>query len=442
MNSFGQLLKDLRQQARLTQSELAQRLGYAGGHAVISKIENGHRTPDADFAMAAGKVLGHTDDLVQRAATDRAALLRQRADILAEPSPGAVDAMGGPPAPWTVHAPSAEEDTTDRREILVGGGLTAAVTVQSLAQRISTSDPTELDRAQIGQRIQQVAEAYISAPRAQLRAAIEHEHLGVEALLDRRLSRSVRDELAGYAGMYAYYLGALAHGTGDDGAAVAYGTLCAHHAQETGDPMLLGAAAELRSGLVPTAACAQITGQARRDPAVDPYVRPFLAAIEARAAAQLQQPDRANEALAAMEAGVWTGPLQPGPTLFDPESGHAWFGIVLAELGQGEAAEGYARQSLRLLAGHDKPYHAAGTYNMLARSYLRRRTPDPEQAADATGRALRLVEGRPGRSAITSADTTWRELNVRWGTLPAVRDLGEQVAVHRAALPAPRPALI
>ncbi len=442
MHTFGQELRRLRQGAGLTQSQLAARLGYAGGHTTISKLETGGRVPDADFALRAGRVLGGAEELLRCCTVAQAAALRQRADLLAKPSPGAVDERPEPPAPWEHDTLSTEGDTTDRRQILVGGGLTAALTVQTLADRIATADPTPLQRAQIAANVAKASAARSTAPRAQLRRQLEPEHLAVEALLDRRLSRDAREELAVYAGLYCYFLGWLAQGTHDEQAAVAYATLCAHHAAETRDPMLLGAAAELRSGIAPASVAGDIAGQAWRDPSVDPYVQPFLAAIEARAAAGLRQPDRAREALAAMEEGVWSGPEQPGPHVFDEEAGHAWMGIVLVELGQGEAAEGHARSSLRLLAGSDLPYHAAGTLNMLARACLRRRRPEPEQAADATGRALGLLDGRPSRTAIESAERTWRELTVRWGSLPAVRDLGEQVAVHRAALPAPRSALI
>jgi transcriptional regulator with XRE-family HTH domain len=439
--AFAAELRGRRKAAGLTQDELAALAHYpTSGRSIISKAENGRELPSPDFVDAVDKALAVGGVLVELRRAARAAELRGQADDLTG-SPALVDESAGTPALWSEHAAMVEEDATDRRQLIQAGGLTAAATVQALAERIATADPTPLRRAQIAADVQRASEARATAPRAQLRAQLEPEHLRVEALLDRRLSRKVREELATYAGLYAYFLGWLARGTGDDDAAVAYATLCSHHADETRDPMLLGAAAELRSSLTASVISVEIAGRAWRDPAVDPYVRPFLAAKEARAAARLRLPDRAHEALTAMESTVWTGAPQPGPLIFDEEACHAWLGIVLVELGQGEAAEGHARSSLRLLVASDAPYLAAGTLNMLARSFLRRKHPDPEQAADATEQALALLMDRPSRSGIEAADQAWRKMAARWPDLAAVHDLGEQVAEARRALSTSRPAL-
>jgi hypothetical protein len=404
-------------------TRLSKATGYS--HAHVAGAAKGRTVPseklvvELDAALAAG---GELLALWDEADRERTAHRRRTRGV-------DTGSVGGAPSPQAGLVRPEEADDTDRRQL---GGLTVAQTVSLLADRIAKADPTPLNLGQIGAAVQAASEAFASAPRAQLRARLEPEHLAVEALLDRRLSRRVRDELTVYAGLYCCFLSTLAYGTGDDAAALAYVTIGDHHAAECGEPLLAGSVAEARTDLVPAFAAADVAARARQA-ACHPYLRPFLAAKEARAAAQLGQPERARAALADMEAEIWTGPALPGPDVLDEEAAHAWTAITLTALGEGEAAEGHARSSLRLLAGGGKVFLVSGTYSALADAFLRRRRPDPEQAAAAAEAALRTG---PGRLSVDRAERTWQQLASRWGTLPAVRDLGELVTSARKALPA------
>jgi len=437
---LGAELRRLRRARGLSQDDLATAAGYSGSRAAISRVETGRGLLPDGMVAPADRVLGADGALVRLQREAWAAEQHSRVDERV-PGVGAAgagqDEPAGPPAQGT--DAGGMVDATDRRQVLqTAGSLTAAEVVAVLAQRVATADPTPLDLGNIEAAVMRAAEDYQVLPdRFELRTRLEQEHLGVEALLDRRLSMTVRDQLTVHAGRYCYYLAWLTFNIGDDRAARVYSTMARHHAAEAPDPLLVGSVAELRSGLAEFAGAhevaADIAAQARKDPAAHPYARPALAAFEARAAAQLRQPDRARAALADMEVDLWSGPLLPGPDLFGEEAAQAWLAIVLGRLGEGEAAEGHARASLTMLAATGEPFLIAGTCTALATAFLHRRRPEPEQAAAAAAQALRTG---PSRAITDKATRTWRDLNARWGDLPAVRDLGEMVAAARRALPA------
>ncbi len=432
---LGAEVRRLRERKGWSQQDLANRTGYSSSRGLLSSIENGRECPSADRAAALDDRLCADGRIKRLRAAAWAQEKIERVGLVVGPADGretAEDAGGAEDA--------AEGDTTDRREVFqVVGGLTAGAFAAELADRMATADPTPLAMAEIGADVHKIPDAFGVLPDAHLRAQLEPAWMGVERLIDTRVSPPVRNQLTIYAGQYCYYLGWLAYSTGDDEAARAYLMVARRHAAAAGVPLLTGSVAHLHSGLARLtgdyATAADIAADARQGDCHH-YVRATLAADEAAAAAWLGQPERARAALADMEAQVWAGAVLPGPEVFDEEAAHAWLAIVLATLREGEAAEGHANSSLDLLRGREKGYLVGGTYNALARAFLRRRRPEPEQAASACAAALHIVDGQPERVVVESAGRTWRELTGRWGTLPAVQDLGEQVVGARKALPA------
>ncbi|MCL2229423.1 MAG: helix-turn-helix domain-containing protein [Firmicutes bacterium] len=66
MHKFPQVLKELRQEHDLTQTQLAEKLGYRGA-TVISNWELGERTPDLENLIAIANFFKVSlDDLVGR----------------------------------------------------------------------------------------------------------------------------------------------------------------------------------------------------------------------------------------------------------------------------------------------------------------------------------------------------------------------------------------
>ncbi|WP_196778142.1 helix-turn-helix domain-containing protein [Lentzea aerocolonigenes] len=92
-DEFGRELRRLREQAGLTQVQLAARLGYH--HTYVSKIESGTREPRIAFASKADDVLGAGGALLAAATRVRA---RQRTDL------GIVTATATVPVPRAPHA--------------------------------------------------------------------------------------------------------------------------------------------------------------------------------------------------------------------------------------------------------------------------------------------------------------------------------------------------
>ncbi|WP_232235298.1 hypothetical protein [Frankia sp. Allo2] len=228
---------------------------------------------------------------------------------------------------------------------------------------------------------------------------------------------------------------------GDDDGALTFFVLAAQHAQAAGDPLLTGSVAAMRSAVAFFArefeTAADIAAQAQ--PQAHPYIVPILASAQARAYALTGREDEALTALRTMRDHVWSGSLQPGPSPIDEEAGKAFTAVILGYLGKGDEAEPHARASLAMLSGTGRYVSTAGTHLALARAFIHRTHPDPEQAATAVSAAIVTMGGKEIHPrTVTRAVTIWRRLvaNPEWARLEPVRDLGEQVSSERRALPA------
>ena len=249
--------------------------------------------------------------------------------------------------------------------------------------------------------------------------------------MDTRLSAGPRKRLTNVAGWYAFYLGLASFDLGDDETAVGFLRLSAQHADETGDLLLSGSSAAIRSsGAYFNDAydlAYEIAGPSQEK--THPYARPILAGCAARAAARARRPGDAQDALRELENSVWDGGIMPGPNPGNAAFFHSFHAGTLAHLGEGDRAEDHARIGLATQVDTD-PTHfvqVAGKWETLARTFLRRPHPEPEKAADALINAVGVLNGRRSRTGAHNVTGMYRELNARWPDLIEVKDLGDAI---------------
>lgn len=447
-----------RTDAGLTQDALAAAAGFPKARSAISRCEREKEPLSDRFAQLVDEALGAGGEIVRLCRVVEAEKLRQAADKLSpaasppdlsERQPtsaiAALDRLDQSPGFQALseeRSPAAEEDTTDRRQLLRTGGLatgflfTTSASASALSEQLARANPTPKTLREIGVDLRRIAESYNTTPRLTLVPHLEAGWTRVQKLLDTRVSPQVRRQLTGQAGWYSYYIATLAFDLGQDSVAHAHLPIAAHHAEEARDRLLAGSVACMEWALAHFSGhyidASNIAATARID--ADPYILPTLAANEAESAARAKRPTQARSALDDM----WNHFLQdvavPGPLTLDEQNAHATSAHVYAALGDGVAAESHARHSMQLLAGTGQFGEVGGTYNALAWSFLRRKDPDPEQAADAARNALRSIEQKPVRWVVRPTSSVWQSMNAKWGTLPAVTDLGIELGQHRALL--------
>ncbi len=333
-----------------------------------------------------------------------------------------------------------EVSPTRRRDALRSGlALGSAAVAAALAERIAAADSRPASLDQYEAEIHQIARTYRTTSHVKLAERLEPAWLSTERLLDTRVSSKVRSRLTWIAGWQAFYLGTLGFDTDNDQAAREFLALASQHATDTGDRLLAGSAAAMRSTVAYFNAAydtaADIAHEAGQE--AHPYSQPILAGCEARSAALAGRPDDAQTALARMQDHVWDSGVLPGPNPGDEAFAHAFLAVTLSHLGHGQTAESHVRTGLdlELANGPDNYVQISGNWTVLGMTFLHRAHPDPEQAAAAAREALLVLDTTPTRGAIQRAGDMLRQMTSRWPELPAVRDLGDVVAQSRLALP-------
>ncbi|MBL7496143.1 hypothetical protein I6A84_01115 [Frankia sp. CNm7] len=353
-------------------------------------------------------------------------------------------------------APPAEDEEaipTRRRDLLNAGVIAAtaataatagalvdpAARAASISRAIATSTPDPLTLAQLQHGIHRLATLYAVTPHAELVAPVEHAWDEAEALLETRVSGTARRDVELVAGQWAYYRGQLAFDLGDDPTALTFLVLAGQHADAVGDTLLAGSVAVMRSAVSFFAGDYRTAARlaAQSQPGAHPYIAPILAGGLARALALTGDTDGALDALRTMQNTIWTGEPLPGPDAIDEEGCELFTAVTLGYLGLGKKSEKHARTALTLLGGSGRHVALAGTHLALARAFLRRSKPEPEQAAGAIQDALAVAAGKDHGATTHRAAAIWRHLhaNPGWTHLPAVRDLADQLPAGRALSP-------
>ncbi|WP_198287048.1 helix-turn-helix domain-containing protein [Frankia sp. QA3] len=329
-----------------------------------------------------------------------------------------------------------EVGPTDRREFgLLGAAAAAAQISGRIAAAAAIAPPT---LREIEADINEIAGAYMTTPAMVLAERAERGWRSTEQMLDGRVRGRTRTVLDLRAGQYSIYLALTANDLGEQAASDTYLDLAGQHAQEAGDRLLSDCVAAVDSSFEyfrnnPHRAQA-VAAERRRN--AHPYARPMLAACESRAAARGGDEIGARVALDDVWSHVWAGPVLPGEVQVDEDQALAQTAAILSTL-EDPASEKFARRAVEAHRAAGRATNLGGSYNALARSYLCRAEPDPERAAAATRSALEAVGDQRTSWVVGPAAQTWRRLDTRWGSLPAVRDLGELVAAaQRPALPA------
>ncbi|WP_261565303.1 DNA-binding protein [Frankia gtarii] len=425
--------RQLQERHDLSGVQLEARTRYDRKNA--SAIRNNGRLPARHVLQAYDDVFGTAGELTGLGDRIRAADQALRlGELRARAEAGGGQDQDGP-------AREAEEETTtDRREFVQAGALTVAAGIAAeVSRRVASADPDPLTLDELDERLDDIGSRYTTMPHSTLTPLVLGGWRDAERLLDSRLSARVRARVTVMAGLFSFTAGRLAFNLGDDAAARRFASLAELYARDVDDPLLSGSVATLKTSIAyytgRHTAAADIAGQARAG--AHPYLRARLAAYEARARAAAGQHEQARQALRDMQDTVWLGEPMVGTEPFGEEMIHTFVAVVSGRLGDGELAEPHARRSLAILQATDGGYEdIGGTYNALAQAFLRRRRPDPEQAADAASHALAALEGRPTRTVIQRTGQLWQELGARWEGQRAVVELGERLQVHRQALPA------
>lgn len=321
--------------------------------------------------------------------------------------------------------------TTDRRALLRLGAATPAIAAAlSLAERASlamSTTPAEWTLTRLEEGTTTIAETYWSTPQDKLLGALLSCWEQSEEIAQATRQPETQARVAGIAGQYAYYLARLGYHTGDRELAAGFATVAEQYAAHAGDSLLAGSVAGLRSCIAFNAGrytqAARFAQNAIRQPEVDPYVLPRLAAYAAVAEGAGNRPDRARQALEVMQEAPLAVKRRAGAALFDPEEKHLYTALTLAEINDPDA-EPAAYDAIEIYKPYDTQSRSV-TWCALA---LALRTTDPGRAAEAASQALTVSEAWPSAPVVTRASRVHVELTKDHPDLREVAALGQRLA--------------
>ncbi|WP_416210212.1 helix-turn-helix domain-containing protein, partial [Frankia sp. Cr1] len=242
---LGAGLRRHRLEAGLTQTGLAAMVdGYYDRESlrtIISKCERGRAAPSEAVMGELDRLLGAGGGLVGLLRQARAKALRAQVARLYT----VVDVPETESAPW-----AGEEETQvvdqDRREF----GLTLAAVIAAAADAshaMATADPSPLTLEEMEAAADLLTAQLYDLPKdILLRRAAGQWHQAHQAL-SRLVSGPVRARLLVLAGGLACRAAALGRRTGDATVLRHFGVLAGQYAAESGDPLLVGDVACLRS---------------------------------------------------------------------------------------------------------------------------------------------------------------------------------------------------
>jgi transcriptional regulator with XRE-family HTH domain len=448
----------------------------------LSEVENGRKLPSVGLVQNLDRVLetAGEDGLVERfwgavaeqtvERHDRQARRRQAADRgVALPSASVeLQPTGLVPDLGTASGASSTSATflvepgpqgrgvkranrrTAIKAITVMGGVGALGGRQVLADAADAAvaayrkqaqvDPMTLE--ELDQDVERFTLECLGVPHAELFPQVCHDWQQVERFLDGRQGLKDRAHLTLLGGQLTYFLARLSFNMGDYAAARRHAVLAWQYAEDVGQPVLCASVRTLQGTI------AFYAGQhhkaldlLRAARAYDtPYNRSRIAANTARAYAVLGDRPRAERALAAMERHLVDLPPQPGDSPYTTATAMSALATTLACLGEGGAAEPYARRAVALYdvpAVRDTLFEDRGNATLnLAASLVLRRQPEPEEAARLCIEAIAVPEAQRTETVGKRAVELYG-LFGRWRTNPAVKDFADRLRGYE--LPVSRP---
>lgn len=236
-------------------------------------------------------------------------------------------------------------------------------------------------------------------------------------------------------GQLTYFLARLSFNLGDYAAACRHAVLAWEYAEDVGQPVLCASVRTLQGTI------AYYGGQPQRSldllRAADLQHHLYVRANRGqhgRAHAALGDRPGAQGALAAMERHLVDRPVQPGDAPYTPGTAMSALSSTLVRLGDGEAAEEYARQAVALqnlpdLQGGLFEDRGNATFN-LATSLVVRRQPEPEEAARLGIHAIAVPQEQRTETVRKRAVELCQLLD-SWRTIPSVKDFAERLREYQ-----------
>jgi transcriptional regulator with XRE-family HTH domain len=339
---------------------------------------------------------------------------------------------------------SAANRRTAVKAITVIGGLGILAGRRLLTDAADAAVAASRKRAQVNpmtleeldQDVERFALDCLAVSHAELFPQVWDSWQQVEQLLDARQSLKDRTHLTLLGGQLTYFLARLSFNLGDYAAARRHAVLAWEYAEDVGQPVLCASVRTLQGTI------AYYGGQPQRsldllhaaEPYDTRYTRARIAANTARAHAALGDRPGAQRALAAMERQLVDLPIQPGDAPYTPGTAMSALASTLVRLGDGEAAEEYARQAVAL---HNLPDLQDGRFEdrgnatlNLASSLVVRRQPEPEEAARLGSQAI-AVPHLQRTETVRKRAVELCQLLDGWRTTPAVKDFAERLREYQ-----------
>jgi transcriptional regulator with XRE-family HTH domain/tetratricopeptide (TPR) repeat protein len=362
--------------------------------------------PDTDTASGASSASA-TLQVEPRARGREVKSANRRAAIKAITVMGGVGALGG-------------------RHLLIDAGDAAVAAYRKRAH----VDPMTLE--ELDQDVERFALECLGVPHAGLFPQVCDDWQQVERFLDARQRLKDRAHLTLLGGQLTYFLARLSFNMGDYAAARRHAVLAWQYAEDVEQPVLCASVRTLQGTI------AFYAGQ--HEKALDllraaraydsPYNRSRIAANMARAYAVLGDRSRAEQALAAMERHLVDLPPQPGDSPYTTATAMSALATTLACLGEGGAAEPYARRAVALHYApgvRDTLFEDRGNATLnLAASLVLRRQPEPEEAARLCIEAIAVPEVQRTETVRKRAMELFRLLGP-WRTVPAVKAFADRL---------------
>ena len=320
--------------------------------------------------------------------------------------------------------------------ILAGRRLLTDAAEAAVAASRKRAQVNPMTLEELDQDVERFALDCLAVSHAELFPQVWDSWQQVEQLLDARQSLKDRTHLTLLGGQLTYFLARLSFNLGDYAAARRHAVLAWEYAEDVGQPVLCASVRTLQGTI------AYYGGQPQRSldllHAAEPYdtcyTRARIAANTARAHAALGDRPGAQRALAAMERHLVDVPVQPGDAPYTPGTAMSALASTLVRLGEGEAAEEYARQAVAL---HNLPDLKDGRFEdrgnatlNLATSLVVRRQPEPEEAARLGIQAIAVPHQQRTETVRKRAVELCQFLD-SWRTTPAVKEFAERLREYQ-----------
>jgi hypothetical protein len=323
----------------------------------------------------------------------------------------------------------AEVIATDRREFGELSLAALAAAAAAASDTIARADPTPLTIEELEAEQGDIFAVLHSVAPAVLLPRVAGNWKQVESYLQARLTLSVRTRLTVLAGHFARALATLGRFAGEQQMARRFAVLAGQHAEDTGDPLLVGAVALLRSRIALDAGqygkAADIAGRARLS--AHPGQRARLSAYQAEALGAAGRDVEARDALAAMRDAMAGAICSSVPAVISwNDTEEALYGaMTLVRLSDGIKAE---RLALRAAGEYVDDDEGVGLAHVTAaRALIAREHPDPGAAVGEALATLDVVRRVPNAVISGRLASVHGELTRRWATLPDVRALSDQL---------------